>query len=329
MQPGHEVATEVEQQLQKFQMLAKYRQEDESWLVAKWEHKFQRVVFGCKRCIAAISAGAVRLPGRYQDPLKSTSFIHYNIFKDVERGIAHHLQSKTHQLVMGIGGTPAALQVAAQERQTPVNTATIAEQLQDLIQGIEGGLMTQHEAARLLRKMNFTRGINKNLGHAPKRVRITEPIILKFGPTPGCMKCRAFTVNDKAYRYVHHMPECRERVTDLMRQDHEYRILVELADARYVQRAAELLERINTAAREQRQQQREEQQRSADAGARCRIEAFGSQSEEPGGPADAGTGDTGGASGSQVSGVDRKRRAEQQGQPGDRDEDGDGVLVSD
>ncbi len=317
MQPGHEVATEVEQQLQKFQMLAKYRQEEESWLVAKWEHKFQRVVFGCKRCIAAISAGAVRLPGRYQDPLKSTSFIHYNIFQDVERGIAHHLKSKTHQLVMGIGGTPAALQVAAQERQTPVNTATIAEQLQDLIRGTEGGLMTKHEAAgnvrRLLRKMNFTQGRNKNLGHAPKRVRITEPIILKFGPTPGCMKCRAFTVNDKAYRYVHHMPECRERVTDLMRQDHEYRVLVQLADERYVQRAAEFLERINT----------------ADAGARCRIEAFGSQSEEPGGPADAGTGDTGGASGSQGSGVDRKRRAEQQGQPGDRDEDGDGVLVSD
>ncbi len=127
----------------------------------------------------------------------------------------------------------------------------------------------------------------------------------------------------KERTYLPHTPECRERLTDLMRQDDRYRSLVEAADERQVMRVAEILDMKDEASRKQRKQQREERHRSADAGARGTGEAFGSQREDPGGPAHAGTRSTGGASGSQWFGVDRKRQADHQLQPDDCDGDGD------
>ena len=160
-----------------------------------------------------------------------------------------------------------------------------------------------------------------NLGHVPKPVYLTQTVIQLFGPTPGCRKCLAGMSSERCD--LPHTPECRERLTDLMRQDDRYRSLVEAADERQVMRVAEILDMKDEASRKQRKQQREEQRRSADAGARGTGEAFGSQREDPGGPAHAGTRSTGGASGSQWFGVDRKRQADHQLQPDDCDGDGD------
>ena len=80
-------------------------------------------------------------------------------------------------------------------------------------------------------------------GHVPKRVQITKAVIENFGPTPGCRKCQAVMNNNKAYQFVHHTLECRDRLTDLMRQDDRFRRLVEAADERQVKRIADILEK--------------------------------------------------------------------------------------
>ena len=79
--------------------------------------------------------------------------------------------------------------------------------------------------------------------YVPKRVQITRPIIDQFGPTSGCRKCQLVMSNNKGYQFVHHTTECRDRLTELMRQDQRFRRLVEAADERQVRRLAEVLER--------------------------------------------------------------------------------------
>ncbi len=130
---------------------------------------------------------------------------------------------------MSIGRTWAAFQVAAQDGQLSVETATLAaEQLQTRIRGFASGMMSQQHGARnvpsLLGKRNITEAMNMNLGHVPKPVYITQTVIQLFGPTPGCRKCLAGMSSERCY--LPHTPECRERLTDLMRQDNRYRSVV-------------------------------------------------------------------------------------------------------
>ena len=66
--------------------------------------------------------------------------------------------------------------------------------------------------------------------YVPKRVQITKPIIEQFGPSSGCRKCQAVMSNNKGYQFVHHTTECRDRLTELTRQDEWFRRLVEAAD---------------------------------------------------------------------------------------------------
>ncbi len=207
--------------------------------------------------------------------------------------------------------------------QVSVKTATFAaKQLLDLIRWPASSMMTQQRAARnvpsLLGKKNITEAMNMNSGDVQHLVSITETLIHVLGVTPGCRTCQAAR-SSSILRYFKHTPECRERLTDLIRQDERFGRLVEAVD----QRQVEFKDIQHKAARKQRKQQREEQHRSADAGARGTGEALRSQREEPGGPAHAGTRGTGGASGSQGFGVDRKRRADHHFQPDHRDEDGD------
>ena len=106
MQSGSEAGA-VQQQFDAFKRLAKSRDDEESWLVAKWDPEHLRVVFGCAKCIAAIEAKKVKLPCRYRDPAKSTSFLHCNVWTDVKRGIGFHKDSKTHGKVMAMGAGAA------------------------------------------------------------------------------------------------------------------------------------------------------------------------------------------------------------------------------
>ena len=92
--------------------------------------------------------------------------------------------------------------------------------------------------------------------YVPKRVQITKPIIELFGPTSGCRKCQAVMSNNKGYQFVHHTTECRDRLTELMRQDERFRRLVEAADERQVRRLTKVLERRDKA-KQQRQQRQE------------------------------------------------------------------------
>ncbi len=129
MQPGSEdqiAAAKVKAALRSYQPHARRLSGDDSWLVAKWDPKLHRVVFGCKHCIAAVQAGAVPTPFRYRDPEKSNAFFHYNVYQDIKRGIGFHLESKIHAKVMGISRLPADSRFAAQERQVWVNTAWLA-----------------------------------------------------------------------------------------------------------------------------------------------------------------------------------------------------------
>ncbi len=104
MQLGFQVATLVEEQLHCFEDLAKNQRGEESWLVAKWEPKYRSVVFFCSRCNAMLEKGIVSLPNRYHGPARTASFFCCNAFKDLERAIRFHLNSKIHKQATCISG---------------------------------------------------------------------------------------------------------------------------------------------------------------------------------------------------------------------------------
>ena len=52
-----------------------------------------------------------------------------------------------------------------------------------------------------------------------RRAQVRREVVDKFGPTPGCKKCRCLIARDRAYQYVHHHEECRTRMEALMRED--------------------------------------------------------------------------------------------------------------
>ncbi len=132
MQPGFEVATTVEKQPQRFQMLSEHHQQDASWLVANSEPNRQRVVFGCKRRIAAVRAGVVSLPFRYRDP----------------RNIVHSLQYLSgcqawHWLSLELKNTPEHLWHQKQGREALVKPSgrnvknQVDQQMQELVALVE------------------------------------------------------------------------------------------------------------------------------------------------------------------------------------------------
>ena len=82
-----------------------------------------------------------------------------------------------------------------------------------------------------------------DLGSVPKWVQITKDVVLKFGATPGCSKCRGVRAGDRAYQYVHHTDACRNRMTELMKQDGKFGRLVQAAEDRQTKRIADMLER--------------------------------------------------------------------------------------
>ena len=66
----------------------------------------------------------------------------------------------------------------------------------------------------------------------PRRVFITQQVVRKFGPTPGCRKCRGAMAGDKAYQFVNHSEDCRRRMEALMKEDDAFRLQVENAERR-------------------------------------------------------------------------------------------------
>ena len=99
----------IQNKLQEFGPLAKSSPSEDSWLVAELDHEQLVVKFGCRLCMRLVREGQLRLPLRYRDATKSTSFVHGNVHKDIKRGIGFHLDSKTHKLALSLayhGGYP-------------------------------------------------------------------------------------------------------------------------------------------------------------------------------------------------------------------------------
>ena len=78
---------------------------------------------------------------------------------------------------------------------------------------------------------------------AAKRVQITADAIKKFGPTPGCRKCKGVMAGDRSYQYVHHSEDCRKRLEEKMMHDEGFKENLERASRRQVERLAQELER--------------------------------------------------------------------------------------
>ena len=94
----------------------------------------------------------------------------------------------------------------------------------------------------------------------------------KFGMTPNWRKCQALMNKNKAYQDVHHTEKCRERLTELMREDDRFRNHVEAAEERQVKRIAEILEERDKIAATAR---RREEVRQAGAGAEAQRASLG------------------------------------------------------
>ncbi len=94
--------------------------------MAKWDPQNHRVAFVYGKFIAEIENCFSNLPHRYRDPEKSTSFVHFNIFKDVKRGIRFHMASKIHKDVTSICVTQVDSEIYKQEEEKWVNTAWLA-----------------------------------------------------------------------------------------------------------------------------------------------------------------------------------------------------------
>ena len=89
----------------------------------------------------------------------------------------------------------------------------------------------------------------------PKRVQITKEVVKRFGPTEGCRKCRGVLAGDNAYKFVHHSETCRSRLEEMMKEDEHFKMQVENAERRQVERIAEVLERKDKAQKLQAEQE--------------------------------------------------------------------------
>ena len=192
---------------------------------------------------------------------------------------------------------------------------------------------TPHDPAGVLRPAGRDEGRHEDLaaeergdfdaGPTPKRVQITKEVVSKFGPTPGCVKCRGVMAGDKSYQYVHHNHECRTRMESLMRQDEKLSKVLEAAEERQVRRIAELLEKRDKEAKAKEKDQLEKDERAK--------ETMRKRGKSPGGQEEArspGTGSSGGGGGpsnsnlqGQASQAGTKRRAEEQATPEEGDDD--------
>lgn len=55
----------------------------------------------------------------------------------------------------------------------------------------------------------------------PRRARITRGVILRIGPTAGCLACRAVRDGDPGHEAVGHSEACLVRIEKLMKADPE------------------------------------------------------------------------------------------------------------
>ena len=80
-------------------------------------------------------------------------------------------------------------------------------------------------------------------GPVPRAVRITREVVSRYGPSPGCLKCRAWARGDMSQPTRPHTPACRARLEQCMREDESTRRMVEEADARRTRYMAEEVEK--------------------------------------------------------------------------------------
>ena len=86
----------------------------------------------------------------------------------------------------------------------------------------------------------------------PKRVQITREVVIRFGATPGCRKCRGVLARDASYQFVHHSNECRARMEEKMAGDDSFKKNLESAEMRRMTRIAEMLEKADQAEKKRR-----------------------------------------------------------------------------
>ena len=95
----------------------------------------------------------------------------------------------------------------------------------------------------------------------PRRVKITREVVMKFGPTADCRKCRGVMANDRSYQCVHHSEQCRARLEKLMKDHEGFREHLERAEHRRTQRLADILEQRD---KRQREQEKMDKKRKSD-----------------------------------------------------------------
>ena len=123
-------------------------------------------------------------------------------------------------------------------------------------------------------------GEEESRKRAPNSVMITKEVVTKFGPTENCRKCQGLLDKNKAYQHVHHTPECRQRMTELMRQDERFCRQVEAAEDRQVRRIAEILEERDRLAAARKGREEEPPRGQPEGAARVEGGASGSGEQE-------------------------------------------------
>ena len=82
-----------------------------------------------------------------------------------------------------------------------------------------------------------------------RRVMISKAYVERFGPTPGCNKCRAITSGDNSVPSLAHDPACRNRMEDLLAQDPDLAKVLDRARLREDEFLARRVEAGDTTAR--------------------------------------------------------------------------------
>ena len=78
----------------------------------------------------------------------------------------------------------------------------------------------------------------------PRNMKISQDILLKFGYTPGCAKCRKLSRNEYSHPGLAHSQDCRTRIEAASRTDPVYRDRAERAEQRKMDFYAREVERI-------------------------------------------------------------------------------------
>ena len=137
-------------------------------------------------------------------------------------------------------------------------------------------LGTIRAATRSIRPAAQTQEHEEEFGQKPRRAKITKNIIEKFGPTPGCQKCRALATGDHGYEAVGHSAACRERIEDMMKKDPNFKERIDRADERITRSLADYIEKKDNA-----RKNLEEDGEQAAKKARLEVPSSASGSRDP------------------------------------------------